>query len=265
MMVKRLMPRSGLGWLAVAMALLVGAAIWLVADSGFRASSQIAGAQSKVPKDEFERRVRDYILENPEVIAEAMQRLEERQRTAEASEVQSILKTRTDEVLRDPASPVGGNPQGDVSLVEFFDYNCPYCRQVAPHMVKAEANDPNLRIVYKEFPILGANSSFAAKAALAAHPQGKYVAFHRALMETKGTITESAVLEVAGRVGLDLVRLKADMADRTIQVAIDRNLALARALNINGTPGFVIGEQIVPGAVDLATIERLIREAREKK
>jgi protein-disulfide isomerase len=89
--------------------------------------------------------------------------------------------------------------------------------------------------------------------------------FHRALMEVKGTVTESSVLAVAGRVGLDLARLKADMADRAIQTAIDRNLALARALNVNGTPGFVIGEEIVPGAVDLATLERLIRKAREKK
>lgn len=149
--------------------------------------------------------------------------------------------------------------------MEFFDYNCPYCRQVAPYMTKAETSDPKLRIVYKEFPILGANSTFAAKAALAAHRQGKYAAFHRALMEAKGTLTENGVLEVAGRIGLDIVRLKADMADPKIQAAIDRNLALARALNINGTPGFVVGEQIAPGALDLATMERLISEARGKK
>ena len=194
-----------------------------------------------------------------------MQRLEERERVAQASAAKSVLKTRADELLRDAESPAGGNQKADVTLVEFFDYNCPYCRQVAPLVAKAEGNDPKLRIVYKEFPILGANSSFAARAALAAHRQGKYVPFHRALMEAKGTVTETGVLEAAGRVGLDLVRLKVDMADRAIQAAIDRNLALARALNINGTPGFVIGEQIVPGAVDLATIERLIREAREKK
>ena len=132
-------------------------------------------------------------------------------------------------------------------------------------MLKAEANDPKLRIVYKEFPILGPNSTFAAKAALAAHRQGKYAALHKALMETKGTLVEKGVIETAGRLGLDLELLKKDMADPAIQTHIDRNLALARALNINGTPGFVIGEQIVPGAVDLATLERLIREAREKK
>jgi protein-disulfide isomerase len=218
-----------------------------------------------MPKEEFEQRVRAYLLEHPEVIAEAIQRLELRERTAQASAAKSTLQTRADEILRDPDSPVGGNPSGDVTLVEFFDYNCPYCRQVAPHMVKAEAGDPKLRIVYKEFPILGPDSTFAAKAALAAHRQGKYAALHRALMETKGKVTEKTVLDTVGRLGLDVKRLKADMVDPAIQAHIDRNLALARALQINGTPSFVIGEQIVPGAVDLATLGRLIREAREKK
>jgi protein-disulfide isomerase len=264
-MMPRMISRAGVGWLVVSGLVLVGAALLYFGVNGLPGASQGASAQSKISRTEVERIIRSYLLEHPEIIAEAMQRLEERERVAQATAAKSVLKTRADEVLRDPDSPVGGNPQGDVTLVEFFDYNCPYCKQVAPHMTKAEATDPKLRVVYKEFPILGPNSSFAAKAALAAHRQGKYVPFHRALMEVKGTVAESSVLEAAGRIGLDLVRLKADMADRAIQAAIDRNLALARALNINGTPGFVIGEQIVPGAVDLATLERLIREAREKK
>jgi protein-disulfide isomerase len=264
MMQKRLASTSGLGWLIVSVIAILGAAVVLFSDSAVYWRSHTADAQP-MPKDEFEKRVRAYLLEHPEVIAEALQGLELRERAAQVSAVKSILKTRVDELLRDPASPVGGNPQGDVTLVEFFDYNCPYCRQVAPHMERAEAGDPKLRIVYKEFPILGANSTFAAKAALAANRQGKYVALHKALMETKGTVGEKAVLDAAGRLGLDVERLKKDMADPAIQAHIDRNLALARALQINGTPSFVIGEQIVPGAVDLNTLERLIREAREKK
>ena len=184
---------------------------------------------------------------------------------AEQSETKEVLKTRSNEIFHDSATPVGGNPDGDVSLVEFFDYNCPYCRQVAPHMVKAEANDPKLRIVYKEFPILGPNSRFAAKAALAAHRQGKYVAFHQALMQAKGLVDEARVLATAATVGLDAERLKVDMEDRAIQVAIDRNLELARALRIDGTPGFLIGEQIARSAIDLDTMEGLIRSARGKK
>ncbi|NJO23452.1 MAG: DsbA family protein [Sphingomonadales bacterium] len=250
---------------AIAFVLVSAAAAWLVLGSSFGEPRRSAASPTDMPQAEFERRVRAYLLENPEVIAEALQRLEQRQQTAQASEAKAALKKHADKLLRDPASPVGGDPKGDVSLVEFFDYNCPYCRQVAPHMVKVEASDPKLRIVYKEFPILGPNSTFAAKAALAAHRQGKYAELHKALMEVKGPTTEKTVLDTAGRLGLDLDRLKVDMADPAVQAAIDLNLALARALNINGTPAFVIGEQIVPGAVDLSTLERLIHEAREKK
>jgi protein-disulfide isomerase len=132
-------------------------------------------------------------------------------------------------------------------------------------LAKAESNDPKLRIVYKEFPILGPNSRFAANAALAAHRQGKYVVFHQALMQAKGIVDETKVLATAAAVGLDVERLKPDMEDPAIRAAIDRNLELARALRIDGTPAFVIGEQIVRGAVDLDTMERFTREAREKK
>ena len=258
---KRTILKPVAGWLVIAVIALLAAAL---AVNGHLGPFQGAIAQSNMSRDEVERIIRSYLLEHPEIIAEAMQKWEERERAAQATAAKSGLKTRADEVFRDPDSPVGGNPKGDVTLVEFFDYNCPYCRQVAPLMTKIETADPKLRVVYKEFPILGANSSFAAKAALAAHRQGKYVPFHRALMEVKGTVTESSVLAVAGRVGLDLARLKADMADRAIQAAIDGNLALARTLNVNGTPAFVIGEEIVPGAVDQATLERLISKARER-
>src|SRR3546814_2397253 len=119
-----------------------------------------------------------------------MQRLQDRQRAAEADAVGAGLAARAEEVCRDPASPVTGNPNGDVTLVEFFDYNCPYCRRVAPVVAEAEAADPQLRIVYKEFPILGPGSVFAAKAALAAHRQGLYFAFHEALMRSEEHTSE---------------------------------------------------------------------------
>ena len=196
---------------------------------------------------------------------EAVKRYQERKRAAEEGEAKSVLKARANEVFRDPDSPVGGNAKGDVTLVEFFDYNCPYCRRVGPLMIQAEAADAKLRIVYKEFPILGPNSVFAAKAALAAHRQGKYAAFHKALMAVEGAADKGKVMEVAAKVGLDLDRLKRDMDDPAIQKMIDRNLALAQALRINGTPSFVAGDQIVRGAVDLDTLRGLIREAREKK
>ncbi len=136
---------------------------------------------------------------------------------------------------------------------------------MAPLMVQAEAADPKLRIVYKEFPILGPNSVFAAKAALAAHRQGRYAEFHRALMQVRSATDDARTLAVAGQVGLDGERLKTDMRDAAIQGLIDRNVALARALHINGTPGFVVGDQILTGATDLKSLQAAIQEARDKR
>jgi protein-disulfide isomerase len=181
---------------------------------------------------------------------------------AKRDEIKSSNAEQEVELLRDPSSPVGGNPRGDVALVEFSDYNCPYCRRVARLLAEAEASDPMLRLVYKEVPILGPDSLYAAKAALAAHRQGKYVAFHRALMDAKGVASEGLVLAVAARIGLDVARLKGDIEDPSIQAVIDRNLVLARTLGITGTPSFVIGDEIVRGAVDLKTMQTLVRQAR---
>jgi protein-disulfide isomerase len=251
-----------LHWIALALVLAGGVAAWFLLDPGFRSGRPSEEIASNMPQDEFERRVRDYLLANPEVILEAMQSLEERRRTADAGEAAVVLGERSEEVFHDPASPVGGNPMGDVTLVEFFDYNCPYCRRVAPVMQEAETADPQLRIVYKEFPILGPSSHFAAKAALAADRQGFYMPFHKAMMEIEGSADETSVLAIAAEVGLDLNRLKTDMQDPAIAEAIERNLQLALALRINGTPSFVVGKEIVRGATDLGTLQELIRQAR---
>jgi protein-disulfide isomerase len=212
--------------------------------------------------DQFERRVREYLLRNPEVIMEALQILQERQRAAEAENRKRKIAEHSEEILNDPAAPVGGNPEGDVTLVEFFDYNCPYCRKVAPTMVELEQSDRDLRLVYKEFPILGPASQFAARAALASRKQRKYVPFHNALMQANKQVTEETVMETARAVGLDTEQLRADMQDPAIQEAIGRNLQLANALGITGTPSFIIGEKVVPGAVDLRTLQSLIARAR---
>lgn len=257
--------RRLLGWFLVPLLVVIAAGAWFVLDPAFRLSRPSADATAALPKDEFDRRVRDYILNNPEVIIEAARRFEQRQRAAEASDTTAALKARAEEIFRDSDSPVGGNPNGDVSLVEFFDYNCPYCRQVTPIMAEAESADPQLRVVYKEFPILGPNSTFSAKAALAVHRQGKYVAFHKELMLDRGVANEAKVLRIATKIGVDVERMKSDMNDPAIAAMVERNLALAQALRINGTPGFIIGDQIVRGAVDLKTLRALIQEARGKQ
>lgn len=250
-----------IAWLLVPLVVAIAGGTWFALDPGFRSVPK--GAE--MPKGEFEQRVRAYLLEHPEVIMEAVERYQERKRAAEESEAQALLKARADELFRDPDSPVGGNANGDVTLIEFFDYNCPYCRRVGPIMIEAETADSKLRIVYKEFPILGPNSVYSAKAALAAHRQGKYVAFHKALMAVKRVADEAAVAEIAAKVGLDLDRLKRDMDDPAIQKQIEKNLALAQVLRINGTPSFVAGDQIVRGAVDLKTLQALIQQVRAKK
>src|ERR1700730_2430695 len=175
-----------------------------------------------------------------------------------------VLRDRRHEVFDDPATPVGGNPQGDVTVVEFFDYRCPYCKQVQPALQKLLDQDRKLRFVYKEFPVLGEQSDIAAHAALAARLQGRYEAFHNAMMAAKGQISEELVYRVAGSVGLDVDRLKRDMTDPEIERALSANRALAKALELRGTPGFIIGDHIVPGAIDLDALKTMVADARKQ-
>lgn len=257
--------RKLVGWLLVPALVVAAGGAWLFFDPGFQFNTRQQDVATAFPKDEFERRVRDYILNNPEIIMEAARRFEQRQRAAEEREATAVVKARADEIFRDKDSPVGGNPNGNVTLVEFFDYNCPYCRQVTPIMQEAEKADPQLRVVYKEFPILGPNSTFSAKAALAVHRQGKYLPFHKEMMLDRGVADEAKVLRIAAKIGVDVERMKSDMNDPALEAMIERNLALAQTLRINGTPGFVIGGQILRGAVDLKTLQSLIQQARGKQ
>lgn len=204
-------------------------------------------------------------MAHPDIIMQSVNQLEARQRAKDETEVQAIVKSRANEIFHDAATPQSGNPDGDITLVEFFDYSCPYCRRGASVVTKAEESDPKLRIAYKEFPILGPNSIFAAKAALAANKEGKYVAFHRALYETHGAVDPGKIREVATAVGLDMDRLNADMNDPEIKSAIAKNFALAQALRINGTSGFIVGDQILRGATDLKTLQTMVRTAREHR
>jgi protein-disulfide isomerase len=247
---------------AAALLFIAGAA-WFAIDATAQQRAPAPGTSERPAElNEFEQRVRDFLLEHPEVIMEALQILQERQRAAEAENLKRTIAERSDEILNDPAAPVGGNPDGDVTLVEFFDYNCPYCRRVAPTVAEIMATDSDLRVVYKEFPILGPGSTFAARAALGAQKQGKYAPFHEALMAAGESLDEAEVLEIAREIDLDTERLEQDMQDPAIQEAIARNLQLANALGITGTPSFVIGQEVVPGAVDRRTLQGLIARAR---
>ncbi|HRJ61358.1 MAG TPA: DsbA family protein [Azospirillaceae bacterium] len=212
----------------------------------------------------IERIVREYLIANPEVLVEAMQALEQRQQTAADQKARAALKQNRQQIFNDDASPVGGNPKGDVTVVEFFDYNCGYCKAVHDDALKLVKDDGRLRYVYKEFPILGPGSVVAAKAALAARAQGKYVEAHNALMSHRGRLDEAAVLRILGDAGLDVTKLKADMEAPAVAKAIESNLLLADKLGIRGTPAFIIGDELAPGAIKLDEMKRMVAEARKK-
>ncbi|MFC0809037.1 DsbA family protein [Ensifer sp. P24N7] len=212
----------------------------------------------------LDRQLRTYLLDNPEVILESVNRREARRQAAADNELTAVISERRDEIFNDPDSPVGANPEGDAIVVEFFDYNCPYCRQAGPMLDKLEQADKGFRLVFKEYPILGPGSVFAARAALASRKQGKYLDFHKAMMTYSGRITETTTLEIAAEIGINVERLKKDMQDPAIDAAIRRNIALAEALRLSGTPSFVGGKEIIRGLTDEAGMRRLIASARGK-
>ncbi len=255
--------------LVIAGLLVAGVAavlFWFLSYQTEKETSRTLGRlESTLSSDEFDRRIHDYLMRHPEVIAEAVRNLQQRQAASGPDELKAIIAARSDEIFHDAASPVGGNPAGDVSVVEFFDYNCPYCRANAPILQEAQRGDPQLRLVYKEFPILGPNSEFAARAALASIKQGKYVPFHEALFSSKGSVTEETVMDVAKSIGMDAVQLRKDMENPSIKQVIERNLELAHALRISGTPSFVIGDQLHIGLTDLGTLRALVSRATQQQ
>jgi protein-disulfide isomerase len=209
--------------------------------------------------------VREYLIKNPEVMIEVLEAAQEKLKNDARVQRAQVLAQRRHDIFEDPNSPVAGNPQGDVTLVEFFDYRCPYCKQVEPAIEALLGEDKQLRMVYKEFPVLGPESVTAARAALAARKQGKYEGLHRALMALKGQINDAAIFNTAKSVGLDVERLKRDMAAPEIDRMLKANHELADALEIHGTPAFVIGDEIVPGAVSGDALRQLIEVARKEK
>ncbi len=222
-----------------------------------------AGAQQRT-EQEIGKIIREYLLENPGVIFEAVERHRSKQQEQQAQRDRDALKKHAKALLVDPDSFVGGNPQGDVTLVEFFDYQCGYCKRFTPTLEAIKKRDPKLRVVYKEFPILGPDSIRAAQAALAARKQKRYVEFHNALMRVSGKLDEETLMNVARSVGLDTARLRKDMQAPKIQNIVSNNLRLARTLEITGTPAIIIGDTIARGLVPLEGLTRMIAEARGK-
>jgi protein-disulfide isomerase len=226
----------------------------------------VAAAQTApaLTREQIEEIVREYLLKHPDVILESVRAHQARQEAEVQARARQAVVTRRAEIFEDPAAPAAGNASGDVTVVEFFDYQCPHCKSVAASVRRLLAEDPNVRLIFKELPVLGPVSTLAARAALAAHGQGRYVAFHEALMAATVPLDRGEILRIAGQVGLDATRLQADMERPEVGALLERNLALARELAIGGTPAFVIGTEIVPGAVPLATLKELVARARRR-
>ncbi len=215
-------------------------------------------------KRQVEQIVRDYLLANPEIILESVRTYQAKQEAAEEAETQAILVAQRQAIERDPMTPIAGNPKGDVTIVEFFDYNCGYCKRMVPAMQELLATDKNVRYVFKELPILSPASHTAAKAALAAwmlSPQS-YLPVHVALMSSRGVLSEEKIFAAIEQAGLDVAKVRAKMTDPAVEGALQANADLARLLNIRGTPAIIVGNQLVAGAVELSKLKDLVAQAR---
>lgn len=259
----------------------LGAALWLAAlglAAPAPARAQSAGTpatQSPAPDgplkidplspaqaDAVRRVVLDLLRTQPEVVLEALKTLEAKEQAATAAKASEAIAARRNDLERDGTDPAFGQAGADVTVVEFFDYRCPYCKQSWQAVHDTVAKDGRARLVFKDFPILGPESVTASTAALASIAQGRHDAFHQALMSYGGQLDDAAIFRVAGSVGLDVERLKADMKTPAVAQKLQRNLDLARALDVRGTPAFVVGTKMLPGAVDGATLMAAIADAR---
>lgn len=207
-------------------------------------------AADELTEEQIKELVYEAIRENPGIVMEAVAILERSQQQAQENAVAKVLNEERDRLEQDPNAIILGNPDGDVTVVEFFDYNCPYCRRVMPEVDALVAQDPNVRLVYREWPILGEGSDFAARAALASRNQGLYEEFHVAMMSMDERAEEASVLRIAREVGLDIEQLRQDMDAPEVDEHIATSMELTRALGFSGTPSFVIGDALIPGYVE---------------
>ena len=226
----------------------------------FLSFAQMAPAQ-QMTNEQVKQLALEAILENPQIIMQAVAILEQRKRERAASASNTVRL----QLEQDPNSPNLGNPDGDVTVIEFFDYNCPYCRKAGQTVQELLASDANVRVIYREWPILGEDSVFASRAALAARAQGKYEEFHWALMNGEGRASEASILKLARHLGLDVEKLQADMTSPAVEAHIAQSSALARTLGFTGTPAFIVGDRTAPGMLSTDEITAMVAEARAAK
>jgi protein-disulfide isomerase len=228
-----------------------------------RAAAQSFSAPQRA---EIESIIKDYLLKHPEVLQEVIGELEKRQAGAEAEKAKAAVSSNAAILFNSPRQVVVGNKQGDVTLVEFFDYNCGYCKRALADLMELLKGDPKLKVVLKEFPVLGPASVEAAQVAVAVRMQDKtgkkYFEFHQKLLGGRGQVDKARALAAAKEVGLDIARIEKDLASEEVRLTLEESLRLAEALGLNGTPSYVVGSDVVIGAVGATALKQKVSMAR---
>src|ERR1700761_9297507 len=232
------------------------------------AAPPAASAQSfsDTQRGDIEVIVKNYLISHPEVLEEAMAELSKRQAAAETEKHEANIAKNSETIFNSPRGVTLGNKDGDVTFVEFFDYNCGYCKRAMADMLDLMKNDGKLKVVLKEFPVLGEGSVEAAKVAVAVRMQDptgkKYLDFHQKLLGGRGVADKARAMAAAKDAGLDTARIEKDLTSPEVKATIEENMRLAEAMGMNGTPSYVIGRQIVVGAVGLDGLKEKIDIAR---
>ena len=241
--------------------LLLGALLTLPAIGV--AQAQSFGEQQRRAIEEI---VKEYLLKNPEVLRDAIVELERREQAAQKSVQQSALKQSREALVNSPRDMTAGNPAGDLTVVEFFDYNCGYCKRALADLRVVMQSDPKLRVVLKDFPVLGPESVEASRVSLAAKQQlkgDKVFEYHLKLMETRGRANGERAMAIAKDMGLDLAKLQKDMDSPEVRATIQENVTLGDRLGLTGTPAFVIGEEVISGAVGVEPLKKTVAAVRQ--
>ncbi|MCA0402983.1 MAG: DsbA family protein [Proteobacteria bacterium] len=230
-----------------------------------------AAPMSDVQKQQIEKIMHDYLLNNPEVLLEASQALQQKQQQTMQKQAEAAILQNANQLFT--GSAVAGNPKAPVTIVEFFDYQCIHCKKMAPVISELLKKNGNVKVVYKEFPIFGKSSELASKAALAAAMQGKYLALHEALIKQDGRLNEQMIMDAAKNAGLNVEKLKADMESKTVADELEANRKLAENLHLMGTPAFIVAATtdsklkagttptFIPGAASAETLNDLVKKA----
>jgi protein-disulfide isomerase len=217
-------------------------------------------------RTEIQKIIKEYLIANPELIEEASAELNKRQQAAEAVKQSAGVKKHADLLFKSPRGVIVGGRDGDVNFVEFFDYNCGFCKKAMADMIDLMKADPKLRVTLKEFPVLGAPSVEAAQVAVAVRMQDqggkKYLDFHQKLLSSRGPVDRAKAMAAAKESGLDMARLEKDVASPEVKATIEENFKMAEDIGLNGTPSYVIGEQVVVGAIGADALKEKIAAAR---